>query len=89
MVDRYEAGAGTYYFNGSIADVQVYNTSLDANSVSALYVEGIGGAPITVQNMVAWWPLNGDTLDYSGNLNNGASTKVTFSNQWLGGYTVP
>ncbi|MDE1823534.1 MAG: hypothetical protein KGH50_04370, partial [Candidatus Micrarchaeota archaeon] len=33
-------------FNGSIADVQVYNTSLDPAMVKSLYQEGIGGAPV-------------------------------------------
>ena len=57
-------------FNGSIADVQVYNTSLSANDIQALYQEGIGGAPIDLQNLVVWWPLNGNANDYSGNGNN-------------------
>ena len=80
---------GGSFFNGSIANVQVYNTTLDANSVKALYQEGIGGAPINLQNLVAWYPLNGDSNDYSGNLYNGVQSKVVFSNQWLSGYTVP
>jgi len=31
----------------------------------------LGGAPVRLQNLVAWWPLNGDAKDYSGNNNNG------------------
>ena len=84
------AGAGgNGFFSGQIADVQVYNTSLDANSVKALYQEGIGGAPINLQSLAAWYPLNENTNDYSGNRNNGAPTNVIYTNQWLGGYTVP
>ena len=82
-------GAGGGLFNGSVADVQVYNTSLDANSVKALYQEGIGGAPINLQSLVGWWPLNGNANDYSGNLANGAPTAVTYTNQWLSGYNIP
>ena len=63
-----------YYFSGSIANVQIYNTSLSANEVQALYLEGIGGAPIDLQNLVGWWPLNGNANDYSGNGNNGVPT---------------
>lgn len=78
------------WFKGSIADVQIYNTSLDANSVKALYQEGIGGTPINLQNLVAWWPLNGNANDYSGNINNGVPTSgVTYTSQWIPGYTVP
>ena len=41
------------YFSGSIADVQVYNTSLDANQVLALYLKGIGAAPVAPQTVSA------------------------------------
>jgi hypothetical protein len=60
-------------FNGSIANVQVYNASLSASQIQQLYQEGIGGAPINLQNLVAWWPLNGNANDYSGNGNNGVT----------------
>ena len=75
--------------NGSLANVQVYNTSFDANQVAALYQEGIGGAPITIQNLIGWWPLNGNANDYSGNNNNGQSTNVIYTGSWTNGYTAP
>jgi hypothetical protein len=65
-----------------LANVQVYNTSLDASQVLALYQEGIGGAPVNPQYVVGWWPLNGDAIDYSGNNNNGAPTAITFVSQY-------
>ncbi|MGC8478840.1 MAG: LamG-like jellyroll fold domain-containing protein [Candidatus Micrarchaeia archaeon] len=76
-------------FFGSIANVQIYNTSLSSNDIEALYQEGIGGAPIDLQNLVGWWPLNGDANDYSGNGNNGVPTNVTFTSNWWSGYTPP
>jgi len=77
-------------FNGSIANVQIYNTSLSASQIQALYQEGIGGPPIDLQNLVAWWPLNGNTNDYSGNSNNGQTHyNVTFVSNWWSGYTPP
>ena len=51
------------YTNASIADVQIYNASLDYNSINELYSEGIGGMPANLQNLVAWWPLNGNCHD--------------------------
>jgi len=66
-------------FDDSIANVQIYNTSLSANEIQALYLEGIGGAPIDLQHLVAWWPLNGNANDYSGNGNNGQINNVTFA----------
>ncbi len=76
-------------FNGSIADIQVYNTSLSANDIQALYKEGIGGAPIDLQHLVGWWPLNGNANDYSGNVNNGVPTNVIYTSNWYSGYSAP
>ncbi|MEM3415659.1 MAG: LamG domain-containing protein, partial [Thermoproteota archaeon] len=75
--------------NGSIANVQLYNTSLSASAIQALYQEGIGGAPINLQNLVGWWPLNGNANDYSGNGNNGVPSNVMFVSNWYSGYTPP
>ena len=76
------------YFSGDLADVQIYNTSLDANQIQALYLKGIGAAPVDPNHIVGWWPLNGDAKDYSGN-NNGAPTNIIFTGSWLSGYTTP
>ena len=78
-----------YYFSGDLANVQIYNTSLSANEIQALYLEGIGGAPIDLQHLVAWWPLNGNANDYSGNDNNGQINNVNFVGNWYNGYTPP
>jgi hypothetical protein len=76
-------------FNGLIANVQIYNTSLSPSEIQALYQEGIGGAPIRLQNLVGWWPLNGNANDYSGNGHNGVPNGVTFTSNWWSGYTPP
>ncbi len=67
------------YLSGQVANVQIYNTSLSANEIQALYQEGIGGAPISNAGLVGWWPLNGNTNDYSGNGNNGIPNEVSYS----------
>ncbi len=72
-----------------LANVQIYNTSLSQAEISALYMEGIGGAPTIPQNIVAWYPLNGDANDYSGNNNNGQSTNVQYTNTWISSYSNP
>ena len=76
-------------FSGMIADVQVYNTSLTPAQVNQIYLEGIGGAPIDLQNLVGWWPLNGNANDYSGNGNNGVPSGVTYTSNWESGYSAP
>ena len=72
----------TNYYSGSIANAQIYNTTLTANQIQALYLEGIGGAPMKLQNLVGWWPLNGNSNDYSGNNNNGVPANVAFTSQY-------
>jgi len=81
--------AGGQLLNGSAANIQIYNTSLSANEIQALYQEGIGGAPIDLQHLVGWWPLNGNANDYSGNGNNGQINNVNFVSNWYSGYTPP
>ena len=41
--------------------------------MSQLYYRGIGGSPVLAPAITdeGWWPLNGNTNDYSGNNNNG------------------
>jgi Concanavalin A-like lectin/glucanases superfamily len=80
-------GYGTSnHFNGSIANFQIYNTTLDSNAIQNLYNEGIGGVPIPLQYLVGWWPLNGNANDYSGDNNNGASTSVMYTSSWTSAY---
>ena len=71
-----------YYANGSIVNFQLYNTSLSNNEIQGLYAEGIGGAPTRLQNLVGWWPLNGNANDYSGNGYTGTQTNVLFISAW-------
>jgi len=82
VVGKRGDSAGDIYFNGLISNVQIYDSSLTANQIQALYLEGIGGAPMKLQNLVGWWPLNGNANDYSGNNNNGVPTSVTFTSQY-------
>jgi len=78
-------------YSGLIANEQLYNTSLSASDIQALYLEGIGGAPIDLQNLVAWWPLNGNAKDYSGNNYNLLPTNgvINYVSNWWSGYTPP
>ena len=76
-------------FNGSIANIEIYNKSLSANQISALYDEGIGGDPIDLTNLVGWWPLNGNSNDYSGNNYNGKAFNVSYSSTWYRTYSAP
>ena len=83
------AGCAGGYLNGKLSNVQIYNTSLSPQEVNSLYLEGIGGAPIDVQNIVGWWPLNGNANDYSGNGNDGTAYNVIYTSSWTSGYSAP
>lgn len=76
-------------FAGSISNVQLYNISLSQSEVTALYDDGIGGAPVDPTHIVGWWPLNGNAQDYSGNNNGGTPTNVLYTGSWTSGYTQP
>ena len=77
------------FFTGDLANVQIYNTALSQPDIQALYKEGIGGVPIDLNNLVGWWPLNGNANDYSGNGNNGNAINVSFTGGWYKGYAAP
>ena len=79
---------GANLFDGKIANMQLYNTAIGANEIYTLYQEGIGGAPINLQNLVGWWPLDGNANDYSGFTNNGVATAVTYP-YFSGTYNAP
>ena len=78
-----------YGINGYMANIQIYNRSFGANAVQSLYDEGIGGNPTFLNNLVGWWPLNGNANDSSGNNGNGTTVNVGFSGSWQSGYTPP
>ena len=78
---------GAEWFDGSISNVQLYNSSLNANEIHAMYVEGLGGVPINLANLVGWWPLNGNPNDYGGNNQNGhIFNDIYSSGSWYSGY---
>jgi hypothetical protein len=84
-----DAGPFDTYWNGQMANVQIYDTVLSANEISALYKAGIGGDPIQLNNLAGWWPLNGNAKDYSGNDDNGTATAVQYTTNWQANYTTP
>ncbi len=82
-------GCTNYDLNGYLLNIQLYNTSLSTQQIQQLYQEGIGGAPINLQNLVGWWPLNGNANDYSGNGNDGTPTNIIYTSAWTSGYSAP
>ena len=83
-------GGGCACYPGDISNLQFYNVSLSQPEIQALYLEGIGGAPVRPQDIVGWWPMNGNMNDYSGNNDNGQTYNGAFyTSSWEGSYTAP
>lgn len=90
QIGRSQIGASnSSYYNGQISNLQLYNESLSGTQVDILYLEGIGGAPVSLNNIVGWWPLNGDGNDYSAQSQDGVLNNVTFISDWMGSYVAP
>ncbi|MGC8652280.1 MAG: LamG-like jellyroll fold domain-containing protein [Candidatus Micrarchaeia archaeon] len=71
---------GMNVFNGTISNVQLYNTALSPQQVMQQYENGISGLPISNAGLIGWWPLNGNANDYSSNGNNGVASGVVYRN---------
>lgn len=74
-----ELGSIVNFFQGSESNIQVYNSALSTSQMSRLYQEGISGFPIANAKIAGWWPLNGDTNDYSSSMNNAVPTNVVYN----------
>ena len=74
-----DSGGISYNFNGMIADVQVYNISLNRQQVIQLYQGGAFGMPINSRNLKLWMPLEGNPSDLSGATNIGTPYSISYS----------
>ena len=62
-----------------ISNVQLYSSALSGPQIASLYLEGIDGAPPQNSPLIGWWPLDGNTNDYSNNGNAGSPNYLSFS----------
>ncbi|MCL4404377.1 LamG domain-containing protein [Candidatus Marsarchaeota archaeon] len=73
------------YFNGFIANEQIYNKSLSPVQIKSQFEQGINDIPESGSGLVAWYPLSSNANDYSGNGNDGIPSNVIYTR--LTGYT--
>ncbi|MCL4364753.1 PQQ-binding-like beta-propeller repeat protein [Candidatus Marsarchaeota archaeon] len=71
--------SGGSYFNGFIADVQVYNSSLSASQIGQLYGEGVSAQPLSGRDLVAWFPLSGGPDNFALPYSSGYPFSVNFN----------
>jgi hypothetical protein len=80
-------------FKGKIDDIRFYNRTLSQQEISALYNENscsnysskiILPNYINTDGLIAYYPLNNDTKDYSGNNNDGINNGATLTTDRFG-----
>lgn len=73
--------SSSYYLDGSLQDVRIYNKLLDSVSIKGLYREP------NPSNLIAYWSFDGNAIDYSGHGNNGTASGVTSTTDRFGNTT--
>ncbi len=67
------------YFNGSIANIQIYDIELNQNIANKLYTGGAGGAPFEGTLLLSgWWPMAGNLADAINSKYDGTNNNVNF-----------
>ncbi|MDP3149076.1 MAG: LamG-like jellyroll fold domain-containing protein [Ignavibacteria bacterium] len=63
----------TEFTNGTLDDIRIYNRALPTTEIRALYHEGGWDMQTVDSGLVAYYPFNNNTIDESGNGNNGTN----------------
>jgi len=67
----------TEFTVGTIDDIRIYNRALPSAEIRALYHEGGWDIRMVDSGLVAYYPFNNNTVDESGNGNNGTNNGAT------------
>lgn len=59
-IGRQNGGSYSYYFNGKIANVALWNTALSTAQINQIYLSKIRGIELQIapSNLVGYWPLD-------------------------------
>ncbi len=71
------SSSSTFFHNGKLDDIKIYNKALTASEITALYNDNNSG-------LVAHYPFNGNANDESGNGNNGTVNGATLTTDRFG-----
>ena len=80
-------GAPSYFFQGKLDDVAVYNRALTPSEIAVMYSQSTVSLPpwLPSNGLVAWYPFNGNANDESGNNRNGTiNSGVTLTTDRFG-----
>ena len=70
-----------YFFQGSIDEIKIFNSALSASTIQQLYNATSNGVQT---GLIAYWPLNNNTNDLSGNSHNGTGYNLTATTDRFG-----
>lgn len=79
--DNLSGIGGLDYMYGNVSNIQVYSSALSPQLIEHIYTEGINGTPINGENLADWWPLDGNTNDYSSHHGNGYPANIIYANK--------
>ena len=68
-----------YPFNGSVANVQIYNYLITPHEAQQLYRNGIQGSPLSNLYLMSWYPLDGSFNDFGPKSNAAYPFNVSYS----------
>lgn len=80
---RDDAG-GIEYFDGKLDDIRIYSRALTITDIQAVYNTRDFIIDSLMLNLIAYYPFDGNTNDYSGNGNNGIANGGGFSTDKAG-----
>lgn len=69
------------YMDGGASNIQIYSGALTQGQIQQLYQQGISSTPLLNAHILSWFPLDGDTNDYSNQNDAGIATNVVYYSQ--------
>jgi len=84
QIGRSTLPASPYPFTGDVDQFTVFNRALSAGEVAGLYQAGSPLTTTLASGLVASFPFAGNTLDASGNGNNGTPSGITYTDDQSG-----
>lgn len=75
----YNPALSSLPFTGMMSDYQFYGTQLTGGQISTIYSEGIEGLPLSGAGLMQWYPLNGNSNDYTGFSSASVSNQISYT----------
>ncbi len=64
---------------GQMANLQLYNSTLNPYQIGQLYMDGINGKPVNSNTLIGYWPFDGNLMDISAHSNNAITANSPYA----------